>query len=233
MDKIIIKDLISSMGFEESSNYLNELIENNVLWTHLGKKEVRILGVKYWPRYSYNGGLEFIYEGNSEPVRHGAVMQVGTSSSIVDETTNMIVYYKERKKIVSPEDPYGEEDWSTDESMKHLKSFYKFNESIIKWHDKGEFGDEEEVDDEPVIKDHKFIILIGDWSSDGHGKSESFVLNGNYPVKMLRQAYKDSCKLTGVQFNHNYNYTGIRVYHLKKDMKKLKKDKFVLNMTMV
>jgi hypothetical protein len=57
-------------------------------------------------------------------------------------------------------------------------------------------------------EDNRFMVVIGDWSDDGHGHSEYFVYSSNYPVEILRQAYKDSCKLTGVQFNHNQDYTG-------------------------
>jgi len=45
----------------------------------------------------------------------------------------------------------------------------------------------------------------------GHSKSDEYVFEGNYHVSKLRQAYKDSCRLTGVQFNHNQNYTGIEI----------------------
>lgn len=51
-------------------------------------------------------------------------------------------------------------------------------------------------------------LNIGDWSHDGHNISESEVFSVNYPVSVIRQAYKDSCKKTGVQFNHNEDYTG-------------------------
>lgn len=86
--------------------------------------------------------------------------------------------------------------------MKHLMSI---NEAIVKWRD----GAEEEIE-EPSEK-YKFKVVIGDWSSDGHSKSDEYVFEGNYPVSKLRQAYKDSCRLTGVQFNHNQNYTGIEL----------------------
>lgn len=92
-----------------------------------------------------------------------------------------------------------------------IKRFENFNEAIVKWYDKGELSEDEQREDEPLEKDHKFKVVIGDWSDDGHGKSDKFVFKGNYPVETLRQAYKDSCKLTGVQFNHNQDYTGIEI----------------------
>lgn len=56
----------------------------------------------------------------------------------------------------------------------------------------------------------KFKIPIGDWSGDGHSQCDTFVLKCNYPVEAVRQAYKDSCKLTRISFNHNNDFTGIK-----------------------
>ena len=55
---------------------------------------------------------------------------------------------------------------------------------------------------------YKFTISIGDWSSDGHGISETLPFECNYAVEDLINAYKKSCKKTGLQFNHNEDYTG-------------------------
>lgn len=51
-------------------------------------------------------------------------------------------------------------------------------------------------------------LTIGDWSEDSHEEYEKVYFKVNYPVETIRQAYKDSCLKTGVQFNHNENYTG-------------------------
>ena len=59
----------------------------------------------------------------------------------------------------------------------------------------------------------KVKITIGDWSEDGHNQYDEFVYESNKSVKDIRQAYKDSCKLTGLQFNHNENYTGTEVHN--------------------
>lgn len=56
---------------------------------------------------------------------------------------------------------------------------------------------------------HELKIVIGDWSEDGHEESEEFGLLSNYDVSKLRKAYKKSCKLTGLTFNHNEDYTGL------------------------
>jgi hypothetical protein len=55
---------------------------------------------------------------------------------------------------------------------------------------------------------YKFKIPIGDWSDDGHGKCDEYTINCSHPVSEVRQGYKDSCKLTGISFNHNQDYTG-------------------------
>ncbi len=57
----------------------------------------------------------------------------------------------------------------------------------------------------------KVKLTIGDGSSDGHGKSEVFVYDSNKTVEEIRQAYKDSCKLTGLSFNHNQDYTELKL----------------------
>jgi hypothetical protein len=54
-------------------------------------------------------------------------------------------------------------------------------------------------------------IPIGDWSNDGHSQCEIITISSNYPVEDLQNAYKASCKLTGVQLNHNEDYTGLGI----------------------
>lgn len=54
-------------------------------------------------------------------------------------------------------------------------------------------------------------LTLGDWSDDGHGKYEEFYIKSNYDVHKVRQAYKDSCKKTGLSFNHNEDYTGLNL----------------------
>lgn len=50
-------------------------------------------------------------------------------------------------------------------------------------------------------------LILGDWSNDGHGKHEDIILISNYPIEQIQEAYKKSCKLTGISFNHNDDYT--------------------------
>lgn len=56
---------------------------------------------------------------------------------------------------------------------------------------------------------YKYLLNIGDWSDDGHWKNERIILESSHTKEQIVQAYKDSCKLTGVQFNYNDDYTGL------------------------
>lgn len=55
---------------------------------------------------------------------------------------------------------------------------------------------------------NKMYLVIGDWSDDGHGKSDKVLLAVNKPVKEVQNAYKNSCMLTGISFNDNDDFTG-------------------------
>ncbi|BAR85817.1 hypothetical protein P9Z59_13555 [Bacillus thuringiensis] len=54
-----------------------------------------------------------------------------------------------------------------------------------------------------------FKVPVGDWSQDGHNQYQDFYVYCNYPVKVMRQAYKDTCGKIGLQMNCSKNYTGI------------------------
>lgn len=58
---------------------------------------------------------------------------------------------------------------------------------------------------------NKVKLSIGDWSQDGHNIYDVFVYDANKTVSEIRQAYKDSCKLTGLSFNHNQDYTELNL----------------------
>jgi len=51
-------------------------------------------------------------------------------------------------------------------------------------------------------------LTLGDCSQDGHGITEDFICDVNKPIEEIRAAYKASCKLVGVQFNHSRDFTG-------------------------
>lgn len=57
---------------------------------------------------------------------------------------------------------------------------------------------------------YKMYLVLGDWSKDGHNQSEKILVECNLPVEKIQQAYKDSCKLTGISFNINENFTGLK-----------------------
>lgn len=61
-----------------------------------------------------------------------------------------------------------------------------------------------------MSKEYEMRLILGDWSDDGHGHSKEKTFVVNYPVHDVQEAYKASCKLTGVSFNHNEDYTDIR-----------------------
>jgi len=54
---------------------------------------------------------------------------------------------------------------------------------------------------------NKMSLVLGDWSGDGHGKTSKVLVATNKTVQEIQDAYKASCKLTGVEFNHNEDYT--------------------------
>lgn len=64
----------------------------------------------------------------------------------------------------------------------------------------------------------KFKIAIGDWSKDGHNQSEDFIIEANYTVEQLQEAYKNSCKLTTISFDDSVKYTGV-VRHWRENKK--------------
>lgn len=55
---------------------------------------------------------------------------------------------------------------------------------------------------------NKMYLVLGDWSGDGHGKYDKVLVESNKTVKEIQEAYKASCKLTGVSFNINEDFTG-------------------------
>jgi hypothetical protein len=55
---------------------------------------------------------------------------------------------------------------------------------------------------------NKMYLVLGDWSNDGHGKYDKVLVESNKTVREIQDAYKASCKLTGVSFNHNDDFTG-------------------------
>ena len=54
---------------------------------------------------------------------------------------------------------------------------------------------------------NKMYLVIGDWSGDGHDKYQKILVEVNKTVEEVQNAYKKSCKLTGISFNGNEDYT--------------------------
>lgn len=50
---------------------------------------------------------------------------------------------------------------------------------------------------------HQFYIVFGDWSDDGHGKSDKILIETNIEMEDLQKAYKASVKKTGIGFYCN------------------------------
>lgn len=54
-----------------------------------------------------------------------------------------------------------------------------------------------------------YKLVLGDWSEDGHGISKNILVDCNCNnVIDIQNAYKESCRKLGVQFNHTEDYTG-------------------------
>jgi len=44
---------------------------------------------------------------------------------------------------------------------------------------------------------NKMYLVLGDWSDDGHGKSDKILVNVSHNVEQVRKAYEKSCKTLG------------------------------------
>ena len=81
--------------------------------------------------------------------------------------------------------------------------FDKRNEKLITTFENFDFDEDFDIEEEDPDFSINVKLTIGDWSGDGHEKYDIFVYQVNYPVDIIQQSYKDSCKLTGIQFNEN------------------------------
>ena len=50
----------------------------------------------------------------------------------------------------------------------------------------------------PEYKVYQFYLPIGDWSDDGHGRCQQFLVNSNAPVERVREAHFRIKKVTGI-----------------------------------
>lgn len=49
---------------------------------------------------------------------------------------------------------------------------------------------------------YKFKLTLGDPSSDGHGKTQVYVISSNKPLEEVRKAYLLACKFSGIKFEN-------------------------------
>lgn len=64
---------------------------------------------------------------------------------------------------------------------------------------------------------YKIKLPIGDWSEDGHGKCEWFILNSSVPVEELREIYFDAklrnnCSLDGSDWDNMRDFAPCNNY---------------------
>jgi len=129
--------------------------------------------------------------------------------------------FERKKKFIKRCIPYifnEEEDSLTSKDKKSKQAYAicnsKFdnrNEGLITTFENYDFDIDDDFDDEefdPTVNIN-VKLTIGDWSGDGHEEYDIYVYQVNYPVDVIQQSYKDSCKLTGIQFNHNDKYVDI------------------------
>lgn len=53
---------------------------------------------------------------------------------------------------------------------------------------------------------NKIYIVLGDWSDDGHGKYEKYLIAMNKTKLEMQEAYKESSKKLGISFDCNDEY---------------------------
>lgn len=63
---------------------------------------------------------------------------------------------------------------------------------------------------------NRMYLVLGDWSGDGHNQYDVVLVESNKTVEEIQDAYKASCQLTGVSFNHNDDFTGRQRDYIEK-----------------
>ncbi len=49
---------------------------------------------------------------------------------------------------------------------------------------------------------HTYRVVIGDWSTDGHGRSDDYLVKTSHKQAECQQAYRDAVKASGVALDH-------------------------------
>lgn len=57
-------------------------------------------------------------------------------------------------------------------------------------------------------KEYLHSLTVGDWSNDGHGKIERFVIKSNYNKKIIQDSYIETCRELGLQLGRNDKFMG-------------------------
>lgn len=57
------------------------------------------------------------------------------------------------------------------------------------------------------MKKYKFRIPIGDWSDDGHGKYDDYLIESNQPLERVRELYFQACDKIGFSLDGSYKET--------------------------
>lgn len=144
MNKLDFKEMILSKGMSYTADYLNNLLENNIVYKIIKSgdggnkpviKRIKILRAEFVANYGKMGGIRLIF---GEPERGNAITTVRDvcydmnyfNSLDSNKPRNRYLIYKEKKIIKSLEDPYGEEDWSEEfEKLNHVKTFHLFEKT--------------------------------------------------------------------------------------------------------
>jgi hypothetical protein len=53
----------------------------------------------------------------------------------------------------------------------------------------------------------KFKLPIGDWSDDGHGKHEDYLIESNKPLEVIRELYFQACEKLGFTLDGHHALT--------------------------
>src|SRR6185312_2286086 len=60
-----------------------------------------------------------------------------------------------------------------------------------------------------------YKVPIGDWSKDGHEYCEEYLIEANYPLKEMQEAYRKTCKKIGLQLSDGIDFFD-EVYRIEK-----------------
>lgn len=59
---------------------------------------------------------------------------------------------------------------------------------------------------------YKFKLPIGDWSDDGHGKTDDYIIESNKPLEHVREMYFQACEKLGYTLDGHHKKTPCAEY---------------------